>query len=169
MLGGKKWADAGCGSAARQCLHLPSCTQTYTACAHALPLAHVYPLAAWARLVFVHCRTIDSYPAILEEVKAFRITDWPLFAKCGEYWLGRGGAALAHMHMPQDLLACPPRACCLTSALTLHIYPSYHLHTSSLLPCAAAYVTGVVLIGFLLHPVHHVDPAWFAILGAIVL
>ena len=33
----------------------------------------------------------------------------------------------------------------------------------------AAYVTGVVLIGFLLHPVHHVDPAWFAILGAIVL
>ena len=30
-------------------------------------------------------------------------------------------------------------------------------------------MTGVVLIGFLLHPVHHVDPAWFAILGAIVL
>ena len=30
-------------------------------------------------------------------------------------------------------------------------------------------MTGVVLIGFLLHPVHHVDPAWFAVLGAIVL
>ena len=36
-------------------------------------------------------------------------------------------------------------------------------------PLAAAYVTGAVLVGFLLHPVHHVDPAWFAILGAIVL
>eukprot|EP00887_Chlorella_sp_A99_P002871 scaffold6.g2871.t1 len=32
-----------------------------------------------------------------------------------------------------------------------------------------SYVTGVVLVGFLLHPIHHVDPAWFAILGAIVL
>jgi hypothetical protein len=30
-------------------------------------------------------------------------------------------------------------------------------------------VTALVLIGFLLHPVHHVDPAWFAVLGAIVL
>lgn len=33
----------------------------------------------------------------------------------------------------------------------------------------SAYVTLVVLIGFLLHPIHHVDPAWFAVLGAIVL
>ena len=33
----------------------------------------------------------------------------------------------------------------------------------------AAYVTGAVLVGFLLHPVHHVDPAWFAVLGAMVL
>ncbi|KAL4423292.1 hypothetical protein ABPG77_004561 [Micractinium sp. CCAP 211/92] len=33
----------------------------------------------------------------------------------------------------------------------------------------SAYVTLVVLVGFLLHPVHHVDPAWFAVLGAIVL
>jgi Na+/H+ antiporter NhaD/arsenite permease-like protein len=57
---------------------------------------------------------IGNYAEILEEVKTFRILDWPLFAKC-------------------------------------------------------SYVTGVVLIGFLLHPVHHVDPAWFAILGAIVL
>lgn len=30
-------------------------------------------------------------------------------------------------------------------------------------------MTLVVLIGFLLHPIHHVDPAWFAVLGAIVL
>lgn len=35
--------------------------------------------------------------------------------------------------------------------------------------CVAAYVTAAVLVGFLLHPVHHVDPAWFAVLGAIVL
>ncbi len=42
------------------------------------------PTCRWALLGIVHCRTIDSYPAILEEVKAFRITDWPLFAKCGE-------------------------------------------------------------------------------------
>lgn len=33
----------------------------------------------------------------------------------------------------------------------------------------AVYVTGCVLVGFLLHPIHHVDPAWFAVLGAIVL
>lgn len=37
------------------------------------------------------------------------------------------------------------------------------------IPPAAAYVTGVVLLGFLLHPLHHVDPAWFAVLGAVVL
>ena len=30
-------------------------------------------------------------------------------------------------------------------------------------------MTALVLIGFLLHPVHHVDLAWFAVLGAIVL
>lgn len=57
---------------------------------------------------------IQKYDEILEEVQAFRITDWDLFAKC-------------------------------------------------------SYVTGAVLIGFLLHPVHHVDPAWFAVLGAVVL
>lgn len=34
---------------------------------------------------------------------------------------------------------------------------------------AAVYVIGVVVIGFLLHPVHHFDPAWFAVLGAVVL
>jgi Na+/H+ antiporter NhaD/arsenite permease-like protein len=26
-----------------------------------------------------------------------------------------------------------------------------------------------VLLGFLLHPVHHMDPAWVAVLGAVVL
>ena len=30
-------------------------------------------------------------------------------------------------------------------------------------------VLGMVLLGFLLHPVHHVNPAWVAILGAVVL
>ncbi len=34
---------------------------------------------------------------------------------------------------------------------------------------AAVYVTGVVLLGFLLHSLHHFDPAWFAVLGAAVL
>ena len=33
----------------------------------------------------------------------------------------------------------------------------------------AAYVTGVVIVGFLLHPIHHIDPAWFAVIGAVVL
>jgi Na+/H+ antiporter NhaD/arsenite permease-like protein len=33
----------------------------------------------------------------------------------------------------------------------------------------SSYVTFAVLLGFVLHPVHHVDPAWFALLGAIVL
>lgn len=27
----------------------------------------------------------------------------------------------------------------------------------------------MVLLGFLLHPLHHLDPAWFAIIGATVL
>jgi hypothetical protein len=27
---------------------------------------------------------VPRYDAVLEEVKDFRITDWPLFAKCGE-------------------------------------------------------------------------------------
>jgi Na+/H+ antiporter NhaD/arsenite permease-like protein len=31
------------------------------------------------------------------------------------------------------------------------------------------YVTAVVLLGFLLHPIHHLDPAWFAIIGATIL
>ena len=33
----------------------------------------------------------------------------------------------------------------------------------------SSYVTAAVLTGFLLHPVHHVDPAWFALIGAVVL
>jgi Na+/H+ antiporter NhaD/arsenite permease-like protein len=33
----------------------------------------------------------------------------------------------------------------------------------------AGYVTTVVLLGFLLHPLHHLDPAWFAIIGATIL
>lgn len=33
----------------------------------------------------------------------------------------------------------------------------------------SSYVTIAVLVGFVLHPVHHVDPAWFALLGALVL
>eukprot|EP00887_Chlorella_sp_A99_P000899 scaffold5.g899.t1 len=33
----------------------------------------------------------------------------------------------------------------------------------------SSYVTAAVVVAFLLHPVHHVDPAWFALLGAIVL
>jgi Na+/H+ antiporter NhaD/arsenite permease-like protein len=33
----------------------------------------------------------------------------------------------------------------------------------------SSYVTFAVLLGFILHPIHHVDPSWFALLGAIVL
>lgn len=33
----------------------------------------------------------------------------------------------------------------------------------------AGYVVLVVLLGFLLHPLHHLDPAWFAIMGATLL
>ncbi|GBF88485.1 hypothetical protein Rsub_01198 [Raphidocelis subcapitata] len=33
----------------------------------------------------------------------------------------------------------------------------------------AGYITVVVVIGFLLHPVHHLDPAWYAIMGAVLL
>lgn len=33
----------------------------------------------------------------------------------------------------------------------------------------SVYVTAAVFAGFLLHPVHHVDPAWFALLGAVIL
>lgn len=104
---------------------------------------------------------VNRYTAVLEEVKAFRITDWHLFAKCGE-WIcavpaladGRvteaGGAEVplawpATLPPPVDPI-CRPRR-----------------------PRVAAYVTGIVLVGFLLHPIHHVDPAWFAVLGAIVL
>jgi Na+/H+ antiporter NhaD/arsenite permease-like protein len=31
------------------------------------------------------------------------------------------------------------------------------------------YVLGMVLVGFLLHPLHHLDPAWLAVFGAVVL
>ena len=31
------------------------------------------------------------------------------------------------------------------------------------------YVTGGVVLGFLLHPVHHLDPAWIALFGATLL
>ena len=31
------------------------------------------------------------------------------------------------------------------------------------------YVTSGVILGFLLHPLHHLDPAWIALLGAILL
>ncbi|WIA39472.1 hypothetical protein OEZ86_005570 [Tetradesmus obliquus] len=33
----------------------------------------------------------------------------------------------------------------------------------------SGYVMVVVLLGFLLHPLHHLDPAWFAIIGASIL
>ena len=33
----------------------------------------------------------------------------------------------------------------------------------------SSYVTLIVVVGFLLHPVHHFDPAWFAIMGASLL
>ena len=33
----------------------------------------------------------------------------------------------------------------------------------------AGFVTLIVVVGFLLHPVHHLDPAWFAIIGAALL
>ena len=62
---------------------------------------------------------------------------------------------------------------CMLRASLLACLPScaraVALYAAPFKPRAAAYVTGAVLIGFLLHPVHHVDPAWFAILGAIVL
>lgn len=34
---------------------------------------------------------------------------------------------------------------------------------------SVGYVTLIVVIGFLTHPIHHVDPAWFAIIGATIL
>lgn len=42
------------------------------------------PLLLAPRFPHVACRAIGSYAEIVEEMNAFRITDWPLFAKCGE-------------------------------------------------------------------------------------
>ncbi|KAI8465106.1 MAG: transporter [Monoraphidium minutum] len=44
----------------------------------------------------------------------------------------------------------------------------YHITDWNLM-AKAGYVTLIVVLGFLLHPVHHVDPAWFAIIGAALL
>ena len=64
----------------------------------------------------VHCRKIADYPGILEEVKAFRITDWPLFAKCGEcIWIGQAGIARAR---ELTIAAFPHCTCRLASAST---------------------------------------------------
>ena len=110
---------------------------------------------------------IADFPGVLEEVKGFRITDWDLMAKCCEcgvvvvvvsslpvhtsgcdyYWWSWGTQGLMRLPSP------------LTGPLARPAPP----------PPRAAYVTGCVLVGFLLHPVHHVDPAWFAVFGAIVL
>ena len=127
----------------------------------------------------MECRSVENYAAIVEGVKAFRITDWPLFAKCCEW--ARGGS-LEHFLLPQagacletGRFRAPCPACSGCAAVSQPLRDVLRLRDSAEppgIPCSsqpAAYVTGVVLIGFLLHPVHHVDPAWFAILGAIVL
>ena len=45
---------------------------------------------------------VPRYDAVLEEVKDFRITDWPLFAKCGECVKMVGGEGCMSAWGPQQ-------------------------------------------------------------------
>ena len=105
---------------------------------------------------------IEQYDKVLEEVRTYRITDWALFSKCGAWaWERCKGQGWGWSCV--TLLGAAWSGGCTgvaVSALQERSPARFPTSAAVCLPCpaCAAYVTGVVLIGFLLHPVHHVDP-----------
>ena len=100
---------------------------------------------------------IEQYDKVLEEVRTYRITDWALFSTCGAWaWERCKGQGWGWSCV--TLLGAAWSGGCTgvaVSALQERSPARFPTSAAVCLPCpaCAAYVTGVVLVGFLLHPV----------------